>query len=88
MNEGYSALHHLQEHFENAAQAHQRAAYEEVQTAAALATSGTAAQMISSFRNIEKNAEANFSQQQIGLFFRDCFRVSSGTQSTTILSGS
>ena len=24
MNEGYSALHHLQEHFENAAQAHQR----------------------------------------------------------------
>ena len=43
-------MHYQQEHFENAAQEHQRVVYEEVQIAAALATSRTAAQMTSRFR--------------------------------------
>ena len=63
----YSALHYQQEQLENAAHEHQWVAYEEVQTAAALATSRTAAQTTSRFRDLEKNAEANFSQQQRGL---------------------
>ena len=63
-NQGHSALHHQLEQIKYAAQERQRAANEEVQTAAALATSRTAAQMTSRFRDIENNAEANFSQQQ------------------------
>ena len=66
MNEGCSALHYHEEPFENAAQDHQRVAHEEAQTATALATSRTAAQMTSRFGHIEKNAQANFSQQQRG----------------------
>ena len=66
-NQGYIALHYQQEQFEHAAQKHQTVAYEEVQTAAALATSRTAAQATSRFRDTENNAVANFSQQQRGL---------------------
>ena len=66
-NQCYSALHYKREQFEHAAQKHQRVAYEEVQTAAALATSRTAAQMTFRFRDIENNAEAILSQQQRGL---------------------
>ena len=57
-NQGYSALHYQQERFEKYAHEHQQAAYEEVQTAAALATSRTAAQ---------NTSEANFSHPQRGL---------------------
>ena len=55
----YSALHYQQEPFDNAAQEHQRVAYNKVQNAVALATSRTAAQMTSRFRDIENNCEAN-----------------------------
>ena len=65
-NQGYSALRHQQEQFERASQEHQREAQEDVPTAAALA-SRTASQNTSRFRNMENNAEANFSQQQHGL---------------------
>ena len=41
--------------------------HEEVQTAATLATSRTATQIICRFRDIENYAEANFSQQYGGL---------------------
>ena len=43
-SQGYSALHQQQEQFENAAQEHQQEAYEEVHTAAAIATSRTSYQ--------------------------------------------
>ena len=66
-HQGYSALHYQQEPFETAAQEHQRVAYEEVETAAVLATSRTAVQMTSRFRDTENNVGANFSQQQKGL---------------------
>ena len=66
-NQGYSALHNQQDQFENAAQEHQRVTNEEVQTAAYLATSLTAAQMTFRFRHIENNAEAICSQQQTEL---------------------
>ena len=65
-NQSYSALHFPRERVENAVQDCQRTAYEEVQTAAALATSRVA-QMTSRFRNMANNAEASFSQQQRGL---------------------
>ena len=42
-------------------------AYEQVDTAAALATSRTVAHMTSRFRDIENNVEANFRHQQRGL---------------------
>ena len=61
-NHACSALHNQQEQFETAAQKHQRVAHEEVQTAAALATSRTAAQMTSRFRDIENNAELSDSR--------------------------
>ena len=51
----------------NAAQEYEREAYKEVKTAAPLATSSTAAQMTSSFRDVENNIHANFSQQRRGL---------------------
>ena len=51
----------------NAAQERQRVACEGAQTVAALATSRTAVHMTSRFRDVEKNAEANFSQQQRGV---------------------
>ena len=46
-NQCHSALPYQQEHFENAAQEHQMVAYEQVEIAAALATSRTAVQMTS-----------------------------------------
>ena len=57
-----SALYYPQEQFENAAQEHQRVAYEQ----AALASSRAAAQMTSRFRVIENNDEAHFSHGQRG----------------------
>ena len=65
-NQSYNALQH-QEQFENAAQEHQRVAYEQVEIAAILATNRTAAHMTSRFRDIENNVEASFSHQQRGL---------------------
>ena len=47
-------------------QEHERVVHEEVHTAAALATTRTAAQRTSRFRDIECNAEASFNQQQRG----------------------
>ena len=64
--------------FENAVQEHQRVVYDQVDIAAALGTSRTAAQMTSRFRDIESNVEASFSHQQRGL--GNFFRVSSGTR--------
>ena len=66
-NQGYGALHCQQEQLENADQEHQRIAYEEVETAAALASSRTAVQMTPRFKDIENDAEAKFNQQQRGL---------------------
>ena len=51
-NQSYSALRYHQEQFKNAAQEHQRVAYEQVEIAAALATSRTAAHSASRFRDI------------------------------------
>ena len=65
-DQGYSALHYQQEQFENAFQEHQRVACAQVDLAAALATSRTAAQMTSRFREIEHNVEAKISHQQRG----------------------
>ena len=65
-NQCYSALHYQQKQFENAALEHQRAAKEEVQTAAALTTSRTTAQMTSRFREIGNDVEVN-SRQQLSL---------------------
>ena len=50
-SQSYNALHYQQEKFENAVQEHQRVAYDQVEIAAALATSCTAAQMTSSCRD-------------------------------------
>ena len=47
---------------------HQWAAFDQVGIVDALATSRTAAHMISRFRDIEKNVEANLSHEQGGLF--------------------
>ena len=68
-NQSYGALHYQQEHVEHAAQKHQRAAHEQVEISAAHATSRTAKQMTSRFRDIENNIQANCSHQQPGLLF-------------------
>ena len=52
------------EQFDNAAQEHQRIAYEQVDISDSLATNRTAAHMTSRFRDIKNNVEANFSPQQ------------------------
>ena len=62
-----NALQYQQEQFVNAAQEHQRVAYEQVEVAAAFATNRTAAQMTTRFRDIENNVEANFRHQKRGL---------------------
>ena len=67
-SQGYDALHHQQEQFENAVQEHRRAAYEQVETAAAHASSRAAAHMTSRLKEIENKVEANFSHQQRRLF--------------------
>ena len=72
-NEGDSALHYQPEQLEDVAKEHQRVVYEEVQSAAALATSRTAAHMTSRFRDTENNAEADFSQQHRGSLFEITF---------------
>ena len=61
-NQGYSALNYQQGHFEHAAQEHQRVGYEQVENAAALVWTCTAAQMTA-----KNDAEANFNHQQRGL---------------------
>ena len=59
-NQGYNVLHYQLEQFENAVQEHRLVAYEQVEIAAALASSRTAAQMTSRVRDVENNVEANF----------------------------
>ena len=61
-NQGYSALHTSRNNSKMLPKNIKGVAYEETQTAAALATSRTAAQKTSRFRDSEKTAEANFSQ--------------------------
>ena len=63
-NQSYSALHYQQEQFEKNVQEHRRVAYEEVEIAASLAASRTAAKMPPRLRDIENNTEANVNQQQ------------------------
>ena len=64
-------MQYQQEQSENGVQKHQRLDFEQVETAAALATSRTAAQITSRFRDIE--------------IIRDYFRVSSGIRSSATL---
>ena len=59
--QSYSALHYQQEQVAKAVQEHQWLACEQVEIAAALASSRTAAQMTSRFRDTETHVEANFS---------------------------
>ena len=66
-DQGYSALHFQQETSKVLPKNMQRVLFEEVQTAAALASSRTAAQMTSRFRDMENDVEANFSHQQHAL---------------------
>ena len=76
-NQGYNALHYEQEPFENAVQERQRAAYEQVEIAAAVATRRTAAHMTSSFRDTVNNNRE--------IIARNYFRVRSGTRSSATL---
>ena len=55
-----------QEQVENDVQEHQRVAYEHVESASALATDRTGAQVTSRSRDTENNVEANFSHQKRG----------------------
>ena len=55
MSQSYNALHYQQKQFDTAVQEHQRVAYGQVEISAALATSRTAPQMTSRFRDIENN---------------------------------
>ena len=69
-----TALRYQQEQLENAVQEHQWIANEQVGITAAVATSSTAAQVTSRFRDIGDDAEANFSKQlsisvQFSLFY-------------------
>ena len=66
-SQGYSALQHQQEQFENAVQQHQRVVYDQVEIAAVFAVIHAAAQMVSRFGHLENHVETNFSNQQRGL---------------------
>ena len=63
-SQSYRALHYQHEQFEIAVQEQQREAFDQVEIAVALATSRTAVQMTSRFRDIENHVEANFSYHQ------------------------
>ena len=63
-SQSYRALHYQHEQFEIAVQEQQREAFDQVEIAVALATSRTAVQMTSRFRDIENHVEANFSHHQ------------------------
>ena len=89
-NQGCSALHYQHGQCESAVLEHQRVAYEQVEIAAALATSRTAAPMASRFRDIENHVETNFQSSTARIIVRNYFRDSSGTRSsaTRSVSGS
>ena len=81
-------MQYQQEQFVNAAQEHQRVAYEQVEISAAFATNRTAAQMTSRFRDIENNVDGEFQASEARIIVRKYFRVSSGARSSATLSSS